>query len=120
MLLTVVKPKGNTMNNTNNNPFANVLKKLEEMGVPISAELKEEVASIGETPVVEYRGPQTKREEKIYNAAEKVLDKTFVGYGKAKEKCKPAIEATSKAVVKSRGWVGGLIKKLGEKIEPKS
>ena len=132
----VVQPKGNTMNN--NNPVNNLLKAMKDMGVPVPQELEVKLNNVMnevEAKVVEYRGPQTKREEKIYNAAEKVeaklveyrekaFDKTFVGYGKAKEKVGPAVEATvnatKKAVVKSRGWVGGLIKKLGEKIEPKS
>lgn len=102
-----------------NNPVNNLLNEMEKLGMPVQ-ELREKVneaTNKGETPVRNH----TVREEKLYKAAEKVLDKTFVAYGKVKDKAVPmTIQATQKAISTSRSWLGDLLKKVGEKIEPKS
>jgi len=55
----------------------------------------------------------TDREEKLYNTAEKVLDKTFDAYGKVKGKTNEVVSATKEKTRSLRSWIA-------KKIEPKS
>lgn len=52
----------------------------------------------------------TEREEKLYNLAEKALDKVFNGYGVIKDKAIPGAKEKTRSF---RSW-------LAKKIEPKS
>lgn len=118
----VTQQKGNTMNNTNET-VKNIIAELEKLGVPVDA-LKEKMAAMEETKQEEevFTTPRirTNREEKFYSVAEKVLDKTFNAYGVVKDKAIPkTVEASKTAVVVSRSWLGNMLKKVGEKIEPK-
>lgn len=88
---------------------------LENLGIPVD-QIKDKIA---ETKKMEFRGPQTKREEKVYEVAEKILDRTFVGYGKLKTKTAPVVNKGVEKVKQGRSWLGGIITKLGQKIEPK-
>jgi hypothetical protein len=98
-------------------------RKAEIQALVDSYAIKEELEPGFVAPTIpEFTTPRipTPREEKIYTFASKVLDKTFNAYGVVKDKAVPkTVEASKTAVVVSRSWLGNMLKKVGEKIEPK-
>lgn len=97
----------------------NLLNEMDKLGLP-TAELREKFSEAVKEEVFVAPRVRTSREEKLYTVAEKVLDKTFSAYGVVKDKAIPrTVSASKSAVVRSRSFVGSLLKRVGEKIEPK-